>query len=548
MSPEMKTALSGTRKEKCEGEISAYPTVDRIGMTAHCHLLEIRYRSIILAREIACKYLGLAHQTLLKVFAMIKTVSLISLACLTGCISPSAAQIPSGETAIIFEAASGETINAYSGSLSVPENREAVDSRDITLKYVRFPATGEKSGAPIIYLAGGPGGSGIEAAKYDRFPLFMAMREFGDVIAFDQRGTGASNDLPNCTSSERISTTEPTSDEVYFETQRIAFAECLTFWKAQGIDVHGYTTTQSVSDLDDLRQHLGADKIDLWGISYGSHLSLAALQRMDEHLGRVVITAVEGLDQTVKQPVRGDRYFDRLQAAINTVPEARAKYPDIKAMIGRVLTQLEADPLLVDVPTADGATVPYLFQKRDMQQFTSALAMDPARVVWILNVYKGLDEGNAEPLIALLQRAVDPTDTTISFRPMTYLMDVASGSGEARRAMITKQAETALMGRHMNFSMHLETVDPSLDLGETFRTAPVSSVPTLVLSGTLDGRTYPESGQEATAGLSNRQTVIVTNAGHNLFMLSPDVTQVIQGFMRGEQVDSRELTVGLPEF
>ena len=151
-------------------------------------------------------------------------------------------------------------------------------------------------------------------------------------------------------------------------------------------------------------------------------------------------------------------------------------------------------------------------------------------------------------MIALLQRAVDPTDTTISFRPMTYLMDVASGSGEARRAMITKQAETALMGRHMNFSMHLETVDPSLDLGETFRTAPVSSVPTLVLSGTLDGRTYPESGQEATAGLSNRQTVIVTNAGHNLFMLSPDVTQVIQGFMRGEQVNSRELTVGLPEF
>ena len=71
---------------------------------------------------------------------------------------------------------------------------------------------------------------------------------------------------------------------------------------------------------------------------------------------------------------------------------------------------------------------------------------------------------------------------------------------------------------------------------------------TLQLSGTLDGRTYPESGQEATAGLSNRQTVIVTNAGHNLFMLSPDVTQVIQGFMRGEQVDSRELTVGLPEF
>ena len=114
--------------------------------------------------------------------------------------------------------------------------------------------------------------------------------------------------------------------------------------------------------------------------------------------------------------------------------------------------------------------------------------------------------------------------------------------------MITQQAETALMGPHMNFSMHLETVDASLDLGETFRSAPVSDVPTLLISGTLDGRTYPESGQEATAGLSNRQTVIVENGGHNVFMQSPEVTTVIQDFMRGETVDGREIYIELPEF
>jgi pimeloyl-ACP methyl ester carboxylesterase len=127
-------------------------------------------------------------------------------------------------------------------------------------------------------------------------------------------------------------------------------------------------------------------------------------------------------------------------------------------------------------------------------------------------------------------------------------MDVASGSGAARREMITKQADMALLGLHMNFSMPLETVDPSLDLGDSFRTAPVSDVPTLILSGTLDGRTFPESAQEATIGLSNRQTVLVENAGHNLFMLSPDITAVIQDFMRGQTVDGRQITVDLPEF
>ncbi len=173
---------------------------------------------------------------------------------------------------------------------------------------------------------------------------------------------------------------------------------------------------------------------------------------------------------------------------------------------------------------------------------------DPPRAALILNVYKALDAGDTQMITGLLQGAVDPTDTAVSMRPMSYLMDVASGSGAERRAMIAAQAETALLGLHMNFSTPLETVDLSLDLGDAFRTPPVSDVPTLVLSGTLDGRTYPTSGQEATAGLTNRQTVTVTNGGHNLFMLSPEVTAVIQDFMRGEMVDGREIYIDLPEF
>jgi len=266
------------------------------------------------------------------------------------------------------------------------------------------------------------------------------------------------------------------------------------------------------------------------------------------HLNRVVITAVEGLDQTVKQPLRGDQYFERLQAAIDTVPKAKAKFPNVKALIARVLNRLEAEPLELSISTLEGKTTSYLLQRRDMQQFTSALIADPARAAIILNVYRSLDAGDTAMITGLLQQAVDPTDTAVSFRTMTYLMDIASGSSPERRAMITKQAETALLGPHMNFSMHLETVDPSLDLGEGFRTAPVSDVPTLVLSGTLDGRTFPESGQEATAGMSNRQTVTITNGGHNLFMLSPEVTETIQDFMRGESVDGRNIIIDLPEF
>ena len=40
----------------------------------------------------------------------------------------------------------------------------------------------------------------------------------------------------------------------------------------------------------------------LWGISYGSHLALAALNEIPSEIDRIVIASAEGLDQTVKLP------------------------------------------------------------------------------------------------------------------------------------------------------------------------------------------------------------------------------------------------------
>ncbi len=76
----------------------------------------------------------------------------------------------------------------------------------------------------------------------------------------------------------------------------------------------------------------------------------------------------------------------------------------------------------------------------------------------------------------------------------------------------------------------------------------MSDVPTLLLTGTLDGRTYPQAQKEAVTGLSNVTAVTVVHAGHNLFMSSPKVTETIQQFMRGEAVASDEIVLPLPNF
>jgi len=457
------------------------------------------------------------------------------------------AAAPASESPITFEDMKGNKAEAYRGYLMVPENRSNPNSRTIRLEYVRFPATTKTPGAPIVYLAGGPGGSGINTAKGPRFPLFMVMRQFGDVIAFDQRGTGASdNDLPRCKSGVIITDERSVSDAEYGDMYKKAADICLKFWAGKNVDVLGYTTQESVEDLDALRVHLSAPKISLWGISYGSHLSLAALKTMDDRIDRVVLASVEGLDQTVKSPAETDIYFSRLQDAIKTVPELNTAYPDLVPMMRRVQARLDVNPMRMTIPFKKAGSYEYVLDKNDLQIMGSSMISDPKWALYLAEIYAGLDKGDTGPLIGVLSEFFEP-DENISFRPMTFAMDIASGISDARLKRVEREAKTGLIGPYLNFPMPLLNKSvPNLDLGDEFRRKPASQVPVLVLSGTLDGRTYVESQAEAVSDMPNVERVIVKNAGHNLFMTSPDVTSRIEAFMRGEKSDVTEIIVPFP--
>lgn len=454
------------------------------------------------------------------------------------------------ETAIVFETMDGQTTDAFEGFIEVPENRSKTGSRMIRVTYVRFPATGMASGYPIIYLAGGPGGSGIQTARYPsfRFPLFMALREHGDVIALDQRGTGASRTVDTCRSGQHVPLKEVLTEQQLINLYRQATNVCVKQWTAQGVDVNGYTTLESARDLEDLRKHLKADKVVLWGISYGSHLALASLKEIPNSIDKLVIASAEGLNQTVKLPARTDAYFKRLQAAINSQPAAAKTYPDINALIRRVHGQLELNPILMSIPVKDAEPVEFLFQRYHMQVLASSMIADPHRGVPILlALYRELDSGGQTTLHEVLKRGYF-NDAEISFELMPLAMDVASGITDERLKRVNKQAKSSLLGLVLNFPMpQLSQSIAGLDLGDNFREEAVSDVPTLLLTGTLDGRTYIDGQVEAAAGLSKLTHVMVENAGHNLFMRSPQVTEVIHEFLRGDKVVTRKITIELPD-
>ncbi len=132
---------------------------------------------------------------------------------------------------------------------------------------------------------------------------------------------------------------------------------------------------------------------------------------------------------------------------------------------------------------------------------------------------------------------------------MTLAMDAASGLSAGRLRQVEQQARTALLGDLLNFPMpHLADAWGVPDLGDAYREPFASAVPALLLSGTLDGRTYPESAAETAATLTDATHVLIENAGHNLFMVAPEVAEIIVAFMRGERPQRRTIELSPPRF
>lgn len=451
-----------------------------------------------------------------------------------------AASPPAG--AFRFKGWRGQETDAERGFFEVPEDRRDPGSRKIRLGYVRFASTAARPGPPIVYLAGGPGGEGTGAATGPRYPIFMALRAVADVIAFDQRGTGLSSTIPERPASTRP---PPVFTEVgltdYF---RAEFQSAWADWTKAGVAMRGYNTEQSADDIDDLRRHLGAEKISLWGTSYGSHLALSILKRHGGRVHRVALSSLEGQDQTVKRPARIDALLRQVDALLGADPAARAAVPDLLALMRRVHAKLEARPAVTKVKLS-GAPGEILMGGFGVQMLAGGLIANPNTLAMLPALYLALDAGRTDVLAPFLG---DVTDL-LSFRGMPEAMDLASGISPRKLALVRREARTAVLGEALNFPMpQLLGAIPGVDLGEGFRAPFRIDNPALLIAGSLDGRTPLAEQDEVAAQFRRKSRVLVDNAGHNVFEAHPDVQPLLVRFFNGEAVADTRLSLPAPKF
>lgn len=442
----------------------------------------------------------------------------------------------------------GQTLEGELGRLTLPQNRSRPDGGTVTLAFVRLASRAERPGAPIVYLAGGPGGSGIGSARIPGyFETFQALREVADVILLDQRGTGTSEPRPFCRPSGPPPS-RPFADraEVLRHTLEAARA-CKEELTERGIDLAGFNTVESADDLENLRRALGAPKLSLLGFSYGTHLALAAVRRHGEQLERVALVGTEGPNHTRKLPSSLDTQVRKLSLLAAAEPAVHQQVPDLYALLQRLLARLEQEPMMVPVPGRDGEITQVPVGKVGLQYI----------------LMRDLGDGNDFPLFPALLHTIDQGDPSLlawfvakrmrevggGFFALYFAVDGASGASPERWDRIRREAPEAILGDVADF--FFPAVPDALgipDLGSEYRSPIVTGVPTLFVSGTLDSNAPPYQAEELRWGFTRAHHLIVDHAGHEDMLGSREVGEVLLDFFRGRDVRDRRVALPLPRF
>lgn len=434
-----------------------------------------------------------------------------------------------------YRTRTGETIeDCELGKLQVPEKHDLGTGRTIELACVRFRSTAPIPAPPIVWLAGGPGDHGSDDIEGPYLALVREFQKVADVIALDQRGTGLSRPLLVCPEKETwLPLDRPYDRDAALRESLQLARDCAEHFTSMGIDLSAYNSVESAHDVDLLRRALGVPKVNLYGASYGTHLAFAVLRYHPEVVERVVLSGVEGPDQTWKLPTNIDAHLQRVFEAARRADVASQYGADLETMVRTVLERLHAAPVSVEAKGENGKPVRVTLGASDLRLGLRAFLGSRSNIAIMPRIFAGLYRGDYGPTAAYLLRL-----RQISvWSAMSACMDCASGASAERLARIQKEAETSMAGIVDFPYPEICAAWPHARLDDAFRSTLRVDHPTLFLSGTLDGQTPPSNAAEVAAGFARATHIRVEGGSHAQLELEPmELTSKLAAFLRGDAI------------
>lgn len=213
------------------------------------------------------------------------------------------------------------------GTIIVAENRNDPGSRTLLLPYQRLRAlTTEPPRPPLFLLNGGPGSSNLSFGIVPK-PVWGTR----DLVSVGYRGVDGETLLPDNEFTKAFWDQGPDQSEADLRRVAAAYSAFVALCRSQNIDIDGYTVDEVVADVDALREALGYDQIDLYGVSYGTRLAYLHGRDFAATTHRMVLVAANPPGHFALAPSDYDALADQYSSVYGR---------DVLAEFRRVTTQM----------------------------------------------------------------------------------------------------------------------------------------------------------------------------------------------------------------
>ena len=399
------------------------------------------------------------------------------------------------------------------GKLTVFENRRTRSGRTIDLNIVVLPAFDQKTKAePLFDLAGGPGEAATGSATFYTTEG-KEYRRRHDVVLVDQRGTGESN---------RLSIPQEKTPQHYLnDMYPVDYVSELRRALEQRADLTQYTTSVAMDDLDDVRAWLGYDKINLFGLSYGTRAALVYMRQHPEHVRSAILMGVAATD--LKMPLHHSesaaRAMDLLLSECEQDAACHAAFPQIRDDWKNVLAQLEKQPAHVEYSAPNTTTRTTLeIQRGVFGEKIRTWMYDRDKAARIPSIIHHAAQGDFAPF---LQQAIAPSIPDFIADGLYLSVTCAEDVPFIKPEEAAKLTENSPFGNYRVFQQTRACgLWPRGEIPTDFLEPVRSNAPVLIFSGNMDPVTPPKYGAEVARHLPNSRHVIIPEGGHGPFGLT----------------------------
>ena len=382
------------------------------------------------------------------------------------------------------------------------------------------------AGAPrgvLLFLTGGPGQPGVPFLTRIETKLRTELAGYR-LVMFDQRGTGAG--ALECPGLQRAA---GASDLTVVPAAIVAACA-----RSIGASRLYYSTAETVADIDELRVALGAQRLTLDGVSYGTFVAERYALTYPTHVARLV------LDSVVPQAGADPLYraaLSRSAVVLRSVCAAERCGWDPAADLAAVVARLHDGPAILNALVAESVAAP------DFPGMLNAL-----------HAARAGRPGRLDALLAVVQRdeAVPASYLSQGLHESTLCPELAppwdpAAPGTQRAATLSKLADSTPPADLYPFDRATATgnglaqgclawpATPPPDGPDGAPSARLPAVPVLLLSGERDLSTPLPWVREEAAMAPHGQLLEVPGAGHSVQLRArdPSVRRTVARFLAG---------------